>query len=203
MAMFTHSQKNHIVTRREFDDMVRKLKKGDNSPLVLVQQYQRDCIGMLIKKSAYSCNDDVAYDIFIDSILDFRANVLMRKVEYQNIKAYLKRICWNKWLAASRHKVRVKGKEHNVARYIYSNPRNNEVSEEAANIRARRLSAINKSLQTMNERCRQILQMAIIDRLSMSEIATHFNFASANVAKTTKSRCYKKLLSLIRNEQVI
>lgn len=187
------------MTREEFQDLVVKLKKGDNSPLARVQLYQSVCIGMLIKKSNYTCHAEMGYDIFIDSVLDFRSNVLNDKVEYENIQAYLKRICWNKWLAASRQRIRIQKKKESVERSLYNPYVEVEISEEAKVLRNNRLTAINESMKMLSTRCRQILQMAIVDKLSMQEIALEFNFASPHVAKTTKSRCYKKLLEHIRN----
>ena len=186
------------MTRDDFDHLVSQLKKGDNSVLAALQSYQPDCIGLVRNKSGQTCSFDEAYDIFIDSVLDFRKNVLKGKVEYGNVKAYLQRMCYNKWLAFSRKKARIQQKEEQVKRKLYVVGSDSEPEEKAENDKEKKLGMIKKAMQILSDKCRQMLQLAIVEGCKMQEIARIMELANANVAKTTKSRCYKKLLSEIR-----
>ena len=55
------------------------------------------------------------------------------------------------------------------------------------------------AMEKLDSKCRKIIIAYYIDRLTMKEIATYMNLSSGDVAKTLKSRCYKKLISLIKN----
>ena len=138
-------------------------------------------------------------------MLDFRRNVLQGKVRYQAIRAYLAQICFNKWMERYRSVKRMAAHEDRI-RYMYEG--NPELSPEEGYIeleKARetgeqnriRLAQIEEGMQTLTQRCRQILRLAIVDELPMARIAEVMKLANANVAKTTKSRCYHKLLEYI------
>jgi DNA-directed RNA polymerase specialized sigma24 family protein len=55
-------------------------------------------------------------------------------------------------------------------------------------------------MQALSEKCRKVITMSIAEGQSMAEIAEQLGMASADVAKTTKSRCYKRLIEFIRTQ---
>lgn len=185
------------MTKEDFNDLVTRLKRGDNTALSHLYPYQDTCIRMLVIKSRSQCDQDQAYDLFVDSVLDFRSNVLHDKVEFQNIKAYLRRICWNKWLAQSRTSTRRHLKQQIVTAQLYDPP-DEETLENMEDLYSSRLSQLNAAMQQLSEQCQKVLSLSIAEELPMTEIAKHLNMASADVAKTTKSRCFKKLIEIIR-----
>lgn len=186
------------MTREEFNDLTLRLKRGDNSALGYLQSYQEKCVRSLLARSSGKCDPEMAYDIFIDSVLDFRKNVLLDRVAFQNIPAYISRICWNKWLETYRqrnrqtemHKVY---ETHQKAAQAHPDDR-----ASAESFRAERLAKIEAGMAHLSEQCRKVLNMAIADGMPMAEIADQLGMASADVAKTTKSRCFKRLLTFIR-----
>jgi RNA polymerase sigma factor (sigma-70 family) len=184
------------MTKENFQDLLTRVRNGDNSALSYLHPFQEDCIRMLLVKSNWHCSQDQAYDLFLDSVLDFRKNVLNDKVEYQNIKAYLRRMCWNKWLALCRTNERVLKKQEVVTSALYEN-NDPQPGESMEQLYTDRLKQLEQGMQQLSEQCRTILYMAIADDRSMAEIAEHLGLASADVAKTSKSRCYKKLLEII------
>ena len=188
------------MTIEDFNDLMLRLKRGDNSALAYLHPYQDSCIRMLVTKSGARCDQDQAYDIFVECILDFWKNVLRDKVLYQNIPAYLRRMCWNKWLAFVRTKQREESKLEDVKASLYDTPdaQTNETMEQLYNVR---LTMISEAMEQLSTQCRNVLYMAIAEELSMAEIAARMEMASSDVAKTTKSRCYKKLIEVIRNSQ--
>ncbi len=195
--MFTFCAENHLMTKEDFSDLVLRLKRGDNTALSYLHPYQAGCIRMLVVKSGSRCDQDNAYDLFVDSVLDFRKNVLKDKVDFQNIQAYLRRICWNKWLAMARTNNRQDNSEEAVTTILYEST-DTETTNAMEELYASRLAQIELALGQLSDQCRKVICMAIADEISMSEIAKQLNLASADVAKTTKSRCYKKLLEIIR-----
>lgn len=198
--MFTFSAENHKMTKEDFNDLVVRLKSGDNSALSYLHPLQDGCIRMLVVKSSRRCDQDLAYDLFVDSVLDFHANVLLDKVEFQNIQAYLRRICWNKWLAFVRNTERKDKKQDMVTSQLYDRA-NDLNTEEMEDLFKAQLSQLEQAMQQLNDQCRKVLYMAIAEERPMAEIAAQLKMASSDVAKTTKSRCYKKLMELIRKAQ--
>jgi len=75
---------------------------------------------------------------------------------------------------------------------------NQEMTIEREELHKSKVEQIDNAMQQLSEKCRQVLYMAIADGLSMADIAAQLGMASADVAKTTKSRCYKRLLDFIR-----
>lgn len=183
------------MTKEDFNDLVLRLKRGDNTALSYLHPYQAGCIRMLVVKSGSRCDQDSAYDVFVDSVLDFRKNVLLGRVDFQNTQAYLRRICWNKWLALARTINRQDNSKEAVTSMLYGN---SETVEDMEENYTSRLAELEGAMQQLSEQCRKILYMAIADELPMAEIAIQLNLASADVAKTSKSRCYKKLLEIVR-----
>jgi RNA polymerase sigma factor (sigma-70 family) len=186
------------MSREEFNDLVARLKKGDNSALLYLQAYRDACMEMLITKSAYRCTREQAYDIVLDSFLDFRRNVLLDRVTYQNIPAYVRRICWNKWLSMARQGIREEKESEAVRELYYRRAETTDMLSAREELHERRMAQIEAAMQQLSERGREILCLSIADGLSMKEIADRLGLASPDVAKTLKSRNYKKLLEIIR-----
>ena len=190
------------MTEDAFDKLVTLLKQGNNEALAAIQPMQPDCIRMLRVKSAGRCSPDMAYDIFIDAVLEFRNNVLRDKVKYRNIKAYLKQICWYKWLDESRRRRRVNSKSEDVRLTIYAGHATSTSDlQDEEQVKQQQLAMARQALERLSEKCQRILKLAIIDQLAMTEIAELLGLANANVAKSTKSRCYKYLLAEVRKIQ--
>ena len=203
--LFTFEKKGHIMSKAEFEYLVSQLKQGNNQPLQQLTAYKEDCIGMLRNRSNGSCRRDDAEDIFIDAVMAFRRNVLQGKAVFQNVKGYLATICWNKWLESSRAKQRHFKKQEEVERQLYvvkEEPVDHLVLEEERKAeqtqKNQRFQLITTAMAKLSEKCQQILKLAIIEELPMKEIAQIMGFASANVAKTTKSRCYNRLIKSVK-----
>lgn len=187
------------MTREEFSEIMLRLKRGDNTALASLHPFQDSCIRNLVIKSSGKCDPDTAYDLFIDSMLDFRKNVLHDKVAFQNIPAYINRICWNKWLETHRKKTRQEKANQMSQMHYQAGMENPELTTSVEELHNERLAQIEAGMQHLSEQCRKVLYMAIADGRSMADIAGQLGMASADVAKTTKSRCYKRLLEYIRN----
>ena len=190
------------MTEDAFNILVAGIKLGNNEVLRSLQPFQQDCVRMLRIKSGGRCSGDAAYDIFIDAVMDFRDNVLQDKVYYQNVKAYLKQICWYKWMEGTRKRKRQEQQTEEVRRRLYAD----EVEPEAERLaggdeQRKQLTMANQALQQLSDKCQRILRMAIMESMSMSDIAMAVGLANANVAKTTKSRCYQQLINHVRRLQ--
>jgi RNA polymerase sigma factor (sigma-70 family) len=190
------------MTEEDFNILVKTLRNGDNTALAALQPFQESCIRRLVIKSGGRCDEHQGYDIFIDSLLDFRKNVLAGKVIYQNIPAYLQRICWYKWLETSRKRQRHQRSQDMIKTQLYPKHEDHRGTVSVETEFSDRLAQVEAGMQELSEKCRQVITMAIAEGQSMSEIATQLGMASSDVAKTTKSRCYKRLIELIRTQQI-
>ena len=196
------------MTKEAFKELVDQLQKGNNQALKVLNEYQEYCIKTVQIKSKNTCSSEEAYDIFIDAVLDVRRNILKRKVTFISMKAYLAKICWNKWLEKSRHiqrKRKFQEKIYNSTSpktYLEESPEEklikSEQQTEKQRQQERQLELISRAMLKLSDKCQQVLKLAIVDQMPMKLIAKALNFANANVAKTTKLRCYNRLVGIIR-----
>ncbi len=149
------------------------------------------CKGYLVTKK--KCNSQLAEDIFNESILILRKNIIEEKViELSSLRGYLVGICsnvHNQLLSKAR---RDEDKQEQVKLHLYE--MNLGLEEDQIHQLEIMADISANSLHAIDEKCQKILKHFYFDGLTMSEIADTMGFASQNVAKTMKSRCYKKLM---------
>ncbi|GAA0188303.1 hypothetical protein GCM10009122_46240 [Fulvivirga kasyanovii] len=175
------------------DSIVLRLKQGDQSCLEdLVVAYKGYCVNGLKKKTR--CQNEEAEDLFIDALLELRDKVLSGKLDHLiNAKSYIFGICYNKWLSAQR----VKNKMNSIdAENYYQQYLKDDMLFESDDVdyKMQLLNITNKALETIGEKCYKIIKYFYLEKKSMEDIAEIMGFASSDVAKTSKSRCFKKLV---------
>jgi RNA polymerase sigma factor (sigma-70 family) len=150
--------------------------------------YRSDCIRILMSKNY--CDSDTAHDLFTDSIIVLRENLLNRKVQnLNNIKSYLTGICIN--LAKEKKKKHInKNKKMDLVRLLYYENGHNTI--EAKEEQEELVKICKSALIKLSERCQKILVAFYVHKMSMQEIAEDLEMSSRDVAKTIKSRCYKQ-----------
>lgn len=197
------------MTEKDYEELVKQLKLGNNSVLDRLREYQAYCQKTVMIKSFHRCSAEESYDIFIDAVLDFRKNVLADKVEFKAIRAYLARICFNKWMERSRagQRKQMRSSDETTLEYVpETSPNAEEMQIANEEMRAQqqedevRLSWISEGMAGLSEKCQRILRLAIVDELPMATIASVMGLANANVAKATKFRCYQKLVDFISHK---
>lgn len=141
----------------------------------------------MIKKTR--CSEADAEDLFMDSVLNFREKIITGRIEnLTNIKAYLFSTCYRMWITKYKKEKSQRLKYDDIWDELYDN--NKVISRRDVNIK---LSF--EALNSLGDKCRQVLTYFYIENKSMKEIAEILGFANKDVAKTTKSRCFKNLLS--------
>ncbi len=92
-------------------------------------------------------------------------------------------------------------KQHNTyssdVKYTHSEYEDTFEIENPINIQS---TALNKAMQKLEKHCRDILNAFYLEGKKYSEIKQEFNYSSVDVAKSTKSRCFKHLKILVSNE---
>lgn len=182
-------------------DWQQKLRKGDNTPLsTFFHLYNDLCVSRLV--GGMNCDRETAKDIFLDALIDLRDKVIGDgKKEINDVKAYITGTCRNMFLKRIAANSSFYKKTSDIQRYYYKEALGEEnfdllvkgeLEEMETKAKQDRLKQIQKSLNSLGKKCQTILKQFYIHKKSMVDIATEMGFSSANVAKTTKSRCFKK-----------
>ena len=190
------------MERNELNEIIKQLKEGNNIFLQKIfEEHGLYCIKQL--KIKYNCPVEDAEDIFIEAVLNFREKVIKGQITFlSNIRNYVFTTCNNMWLSRHRQDLRKIKKTSEVQRFFYEelNHSHEDIKEEIT-YKESLLNISRKAFNELDEKCRDLLHYFYIDNLKMKEIAGKMGFASAEVAKTSKSRCYKKLIGNAKNIQ--
>jgi RNA polymerase sigma factor (sigma-70 family) len=164
-----------------------ELLRGNNQSLKEVfEKYGSYCIKLLQKNTG--CAKEDAEDIFMDAVLIFRRNIVTGRIEYlTSVKSYLFTTASNMWLARFKKEKITRERSGDIFAHLYDS----SVSEVEHEI-LERISS--KAMQSLGEKCQMILTLFYLEELSMKDIAQRLGLANAEVSKTMKSRCLKKLI---------
>lgn len=169
----------------------KELRKGNNSVLgIFYEQHAGYCTNRMVKEN--KCSKEDAEDIFIESIMNLREKLIGGAEErILNVRAYLYRTCHNMFLTRLKQIERKKVQQSDIERFYYDS---NYLQAEDQPFDPVLMEITKKAWNFLSERCRDILFFFYVDKLAMEEIADLMALAGKDVAKTTKSRCYKKLI---------
>ena len=172
--------------------LIDRLKKGDNSVLkTFYENHGRYCVQKLVAENQCSLED--AEDIFIEAIMELREKLITGKTtEISNPRAYLYKTCHNMFLVRLKLDQRKRKKLSEIERFYYGS-RYQVDQTDAYDPRLLEITII--AWNTLSEKCKDILNYFYIEKLVMSEIAKLMGLSNANVAKSTKSRCYKNFVT--------
>ncbi|MEL7530998.1 MAG: sigma-70 family RNA polymerase sigma factor [Bacteroidota bacterium] len=184
--------------------LIARIRKGESQALAdVMTDSAAYCAKVLVKNTG--CLFEEAQDYFIEAVLVLRDKILKDELtELSSLKAYLYRICWNMWQEQNRKKARLQNHSSDIREAFYLESQQDkdplvweEVQQEKEAVYEQKLAATRSALAQLDEKCRKILTLFYIQRQRMKAIAEQLKFASADVAKTSKSRCYKKWITEI------
>ena len=187
------------MTDNEFKEWSEKLSKGDHSlTIFLLSAYGRACELRLMKR--YNCSENEATDILMDVLLDLLEKILDGRItSLKNPEGYLLKACEYRYLNLYKALRREREKESDLLLYFYEEIYDegqlqrlidSELMELVANEKNRKLQAMEKAYKLLKPRCQRLLELFYLEGKSMKEIAELMEFANANVAKTSKNRCF-------------
>ncbi|MEL7146159.1 MAG: sigma-70 family RNA polymerase sigma factor [Bacteroidota bacterium] len=179
------------MTEPAMQTLIESIKKGDNSALeAIFKQHQRYCIDKLVIEK--KCVREEAEDIYVESVMNFREKVLSGKLtEISSIKYYLSQTCVNMFYTRIKQKQRWDRNVDDVQRFFYESEYLIDPSDYNFD---KAIEVTRKAWASLKEKCKDIIHYFYVDKLRMEEIAEIMGFSSADVAKTTKARCYKKMM---------
>lgn len=167
---------------------------GDNQALTyLYLEFGDYCMKMLDVKRG--CTREEAEDLFIESVMIFREKVLNGSIEkLSNTRYYIYKTCENVYLAKLKSEKSKRGKTSDVEQFFYSSGYVSMEDEWDVNLN----KSASRAWGELTEKCKDILYYFYVDSLRLAEITEMMGFSTPDVTKTTKARCYKKLVSAAR-----
>lgn len=186
------------MNEKELKQLRKALEKGDNSSLAFIFDEHADfCIQNLVYKN--NCSRQDAEDIFVDSLLIFRENILNGKITYlTDVRNYVYTTCRNQYLASLQKNQSQEKKLQKimpVRELLHSE--DPLIKAEEHSEKEEMLQLATEAFELLNEKCQQVLHLFYVKQHSLKEIAKVTNTSSAGVVKTNKYRCLAKLSKLI------
>jgi len=172
------------------DEDLKRISEGDNEPLKKVYANCFDnCVLQLVSRSA--CDKADAEDIVMDSFLVLRDKIVAGEFKNDNVQAYLVTVAFNRW----RNKIK------RDRRLVAFDPAQYELNENATdNIddeKQERVNVILNSINKIGDSCKELLTKNLLEGIPLKELVDIMSYSGYDVIKTTKSRCMKKLRSII------
>lgn len=179
----------------QYNEIVDSFKKRDNVAFQYLYLHFGDfCINQLIRKG---CAKEDAEDLFVESVLVLRDKVLKAEIAaLTNTKYFLFRICENRFLALKRRERTANNHQGRLELFFYESPFFDPAKDHYDD---EKMTAMKLAMEKLTERCREIIRYFYFDKLNMIEISNLMNLSSADVAKTTKSRCYRQLVTIAKD----
>jgi len=156
-------------------------------------EYHDDIVRIV--KSKKLCDPAEVEGYFNECMIQFYEGICDSKIlNIKSLKNLLVGICINLILREKDSRLRVEKKIDNVRLHLYEkydHPSNDDNKAEL-------IHKVKNEMKKLSDRCVKIITSYYINNLTMSEIANQLELSSGDVAKTLKSRCFKKLLTLIK-----
>lgn len=151
---------------------------------------QRDFPAIRIFISKNSGQNEDAKDIFQDGLITLINNLNKGSFKGNStIKSYLFAICKNIWFQHLRKNKKFKQTELTDIEATDDLIEKNEIEE--------KYDLVKKKFRKLGDECQKILIEFYYQNKSMKELQQSFNLGSAQAAKNKKSRCLKKLATLV------
>lgn len=176
----------------EVEEIRDQLVKGDQSYLKIVFQESYAYTTSYLQ-SKRLIDKEEAHDLFIDSILILRKKIIAGGItQITNLKGLMVGICLNLNKELVKKKSKIRKRENQVREFLYKN--DYEVDDYSENSIIVKKRICKSAIQSLGEQCQELIRLYHYESFTMIEIAKFMGFASPNVAKTLKSRCYQKFI---------
>ncbi len=174
-------------------EILDAILKGENTK-VLNRLYET-ALPQIIKFICANNGDvDEAKDIFQDAVVSLFTTVRLGKFEQgKDINGFLYFVSRNLWI----NRIKRRNKQFDISKAQLPDV---EESPFAVYITREKEEVIDKFLDLIGERCKQLLKYVIYDNLSMKEIAVLMEMAGETVAKSAHYRCKQKMMELLEND---
>ncbi len=175
--------------------LLADLRAGSDQALVYVYKTHWNMILRLVQLNNGTAED--AKDVYQDAMIHLYGKLRQEQFLLTcQLKTYLYAVCRYKWLKRLRGQTLLRDTEN-----LENLPELTDTPEVSLPYDEQ----IHQAVTTMDEPCRSILVAFYYEKLSLSQIAKHMQYASDNVVKQQKFRCIERLkklfLSVKNNER--
>lgn len=163
------------------------IRSGHTEPLKnIYRAHYESCVRQMQLKMNSSKED--AEDLMMDTLLILRDNIMNDLFKNENVGAYLLTVGINKW----RNKIK---RDRRLDEYDPSLIGQKIVAEESE--RNPKVIVIFKAMTEIKGNCNRLLHRNLIDGIPLQTLVAELEYKSYDVIKTTKSRCLKKLRTIV------
>jgi RNA polymerase sigma factor (sigma-70 family) len=173
---------NFGLNPTEFDTLVQRLRAGDESLFERIfRKHFEECRRFLIFEKGVPSAD--AYDVTIDTILEFRDLLIAGKVQYGNMRFLFTRIAFTDWLKRTGRKTPIV--EIDDLPLSIADENTIDWDEDSHAILA-------KAWQFLDNKCQEILRLRYYESLQIQQIA-EMRGAKPNTITQESKRCMASL----------
>ena len=179
-----HNTKNFGLSEDQFNVMIDDLIQGKENLFeqAFLNHFERSMNYLINKNGA---GKEEAYDITMNTLLEFRKRLLEGKVSYGNLNFLFTQMC------SQRYK-REKGKKIDNETYEQVNSDTPTFDEETYQL-------LDEALSKMGDNCQSLIQDVYYNKLSYKVMESKYSKAMTALRKQ-KERCITKLKMLIRQK---
>ena len=176
--------------------ILEDIKKGDSKVIASIyKDYRKEF--MIWMNRTYACEEQVAIEIFQESVVILYENVVQGKLEVlsSSLKTYLFSIAKNRYFRRTKEEGKVEFvdlKEEYLEEY-YTIPTISSEDQEQY------MSVAEKNLRQLGETCQKILTAFYYHKMNMKDIAENYSLSNADSAKSQKTKCLRKLRKLYKD----
>lgn len=176
--------------------MQKSLEQAKKEIVDFYTNYKSEFINKF-KKDYPTINTDALVDIFQEAVVIGVEKVNQSKFEGRSsLKTYIfgigKNLIRDYFRKVKQHKT-----YSSDVKYTQEESENIFDIENPINIKS---IALKKAMKKLEQHCLDILNAFYLEGKKYPEIVKEFNYSSVDVAKSTKSRCFKRLKMLVSNE---
>lgn len=183
---------------------IKKVLDGDNAPIGRLYDENYDDLmngvrGKTKSKYSYQDMEDAIHEAFF---------VIIRRIKQSdfrndNICGFIVEVAFNKLRDISKKMKPITGIDvDEIERYFYYKYGNNQDLPPSFNLddaERRKIDAKDKAWENLGGACKRLLEKNWVEGRKLKDIWQELGYASYDVAKTTKSRCIKKLKKMVND----
>jgi len=185
------------------ENLIARIRQGDESKLMAIYRaYRNDFIYWAMRH--FSCNEDIAKDVFQMAITIFYENIMSGKLTKlsSSVKTYLFAIGKNKLhenqvLRERDLKIQLHEQDKIKAGFQLESVEGNTHEEKEA-----MYYLLEKALHELGEPCRTVLELYYYQDQSIEAIASKMDYKSSDSAKTQKYKCLTRLKKIVQEKAI-
>jgi len=182
-------KKNLGLNEKQFNELVSRLKKGDDALFELAyKKLVEDNIELL--KNRYKIEDFDAKDATLNALFSLKKKLLDGKIRYDNIRFIFSKMAYHEYILLMRARERSLNPEGKVISiYTKDGEGSLEFTEDD-------FESLKIAMSKLDKICLKIIKSVFYTQLKLKEIAAVLKMSYDNIRKK-KQRCLEKLTGIM------